>query len=213
VPSKLGILALAISLGILGWLGCAPVVDGPIERQRAIDRDDGDRLSAQLARLPGVAAASVVLRRAIRDPLGAAPASRPMLTAVLTVERSGSAGPRSNAQRCGESVERAGSAGPRSNAQRCGESIDDAAEPEAIRAAATRLARAALPELPPAELAIEIAAVVHRPIVAKLGPFSVEQSSLPALRATLALAFASIAGLGGALALRAWRHRLGRSAQ
>jgi hypothetical protein len=181
VPSKLGILALAISLGILGWLGCAPVVDGPIERQRAIDRDDGDRLSAQLARLPGVAAASVVLRRAIRDPLGAAPASRPMLTAVLTIERSGP--------------------------------LDDAAEPEAIRAAATRLARAALPELPPAELAIEIAAVVHRPIVAKLGPFSVEQSSLPALRATLALAFASIAGLGGALALRAWRHRLGRSAQ
>jgi hypothetical protein len=230
VPSKLGILALAISVGCSA--GCAPVVDGPIERQRAIDRDDGDRLAAQLARLPGVAAASVVLRRAMRDPLGAAPPVSPMLAAVLTIERSGSAGPRSNAQRGGESIERSGSAGPRSNAQRGGESIersgsagprsnaqrggestDDAAEPEAIRAAATRLARAALPELPPADLAIEIAARVHRPIVAKVGPFSVEESSRTALRATLALAFASIAGLGGALALRAWRHRLGRSAQ
>jgi hypothetical protein len=40
------------------------------------------------------------------------------------IERSGSAGPRSNAQRCGESIERSGSAGPRSNAQRCGESIE-----------------------------------------------------------------------------------------
>jgi hypothetical protein len=183
VPSKLGSLALAISLGCLG---CAPVVDGPIERQRAIDRDAGDRLAAQLARLPGVAAASVVLRRAMRDPLGAAPATSPMLAAVLTIETSGSAGPRG--------------------------AIDDAA-PEAIRAAATRLARAALPELPPAGLAIEIAATVQRPIVAKVGPFSVEQSSAAALRATLALAFASIAGLGGALALRARRHRLGSSAQ
>jgi hypothetical protein len=172
VPSKLGSLALAISLG---WLGCAPVVDGSIERQRAIDRDDGDRLAAQLARLPGVAAASVVLRRAIRDPLGAAPPASPMLAAVIRV--------------------------------------DDAAAPEAIRAAATRLARAALPELPPADLAIEIAATVDRPIVAKVGPFYVEQSSRAALRATLALAFASIAGLGCALALRAWRHRLGSSAQ
>jgi hypothetical protein len=178
VPSKLGILALAISLGILGWLGilgCAPVVDSPVERQRAIDRDDGDRLGAQIARLPGVAEASVVLRRAARDPLGAAPASPPMLTAVVAIAA--------------------------------------AAEPEAIRAAATRLARAALPELRPDDLAIEVTAAVHRPVIAQVGPFSVEQSSRAGLRATLALAFASIAGLGGALALRAWRHRLGSSAQ
>jgi S-adenosyl-L-methionine hydrolase (adenosine-forming) len=44
---------------------------------------------------------------------------------AYAIERSGSAGPRSNAQRCGESIERSGSAGPRSNAQRCGESIEN----------------------------------------------------------------------------------------
>ena len=167
--SKLGILAVAISLG------CAPVADGPVERQRAIDRDDADRLAAQLARLPGVATASVVLRRALRDPLGASAPAAPMLAAVIA--------------------------------------IDDAAAPEAIRAAATRLARATLPELPSADLAIEIAATVHRPVVAKVGPFSVEESSRAALRATLALGCAAIAGLAGALALRARRHRLGSRAQ
>lgn len=167
--SKLGILAVAISLG------CAPLVDGPIDRQRAIDRDDGDRLAAQLARLPGVAAASVVLRRAMRDPLGATAPAAPMLAAVIA--------------------------------------IDDATAPEAIRAAATRLARATLPELPPADLAIEIAVAVHRPIVAMVGPFSVEESSRGALRATLALGCAAIAGLAGGLALCARRHRLGSSAQ
>ena len=170
--SKRGLLAVTISLGTLG---CAPVIDGPIDRQRAIDRDDGDRLAAQIARLPGVAAASVVLHRAMRDPLGAAPPVAPMLVAVITV--------------------------------------DDRSDPEAIRAAATRVSRATLPELPPSDLAIEIAATVHRPIVARVGPFSVEESSRDALRATLALGCTAIAGLAAGLALRARRHRLGSSAQ
>jgi len=175
VPSKLAVLAVAISLGWFGSLGCAPVVDGPIDRQRAIDRDDGDRLAAQLARLPGVAAASVVLHRAMRDPLGGTPPVAAMLAAVITV--------------------------------------DDRADREAIRAAALRLAGATLPELPPSVLAIEIAATVHRPIVARVGPFSVEESSRAALKASLALGCLAIAGLAGALALRARRHRLGSRAQ
>jgi hypothetical protein len=42
-----------------------------------------------------------------------------------SIERSGSARPRSNAERCGELIERSGSARPRSNAERCGELIDE----------------------------------------------------------------------------------------
>jgi hypothetical protein len=176
VTSKRGIAAFglkAISLAIS--LGCAPAVDGPIDHQRAIDRDDGDRLAAQLARLPGVAGASVVLHHARRDPLGATAPAPAMLAAVIQ--------------------------------------IDDRAEPEAIRGAAVRLARATLPELPAPELAIEIAVAVHRPTVARVGPFSVEESSRAALRASLALGCIAIAGLAAALALRARRHRLGSSAQ
>jgi hypothetical protein len=166
---QLAAIALAISVG------CAPVVDGPIDHQRAIDRDDGDRLAVQLARLPGAASASVVLHHARRDPLGATAPAAAMLTAVIA--------------------------------------IDDRAAPEAIRAAAVRLARATLPELPPSELAIEISVTVHRPTLARVGPFSVEESSRAALKASLALGCVAIAGLAGALALRARRHRLGSSAQ
>lgn len=48
---------------------CAPTVDGPLERQRAIDRADADQLASQLAALPGALSASVTLHRAVRDPL------------------------------------------------------------------------------------------------------------------------------------------------
>ena len=171
MTSKLGTAAIALAIS----LGCAPAVDGPIDHQRAIDRDDGDRLAAQLARLPGVAAASVVLHHARRDPLGATAPAAAMLSAVI--------------------------------------GIDDRAAPDAIRAAAVRLARATLPELPPSELAIEITAAVHRPTLAKVGPFTVEDSSSAALKAALALGCLAIAGLAGALALGARRHRLGSSAQ
>lgn len=176
MTSKRGIAAFGLAaIAQAISLGCAPVVDGPVDHQRAIDRDDGDRLAAQLARLPGVAAASVVLHHARRDPLGATAPAPAMLAAVIQ--------------------------------------IDDRAEPEPIRAAAVRLAHATLPELPVPELAIELAVAVHRPTLARVGPFSVEESSRAALKASLALGCIAIAGLAGALALRARRHRLGSSAQ
>ena len=168
--------SLAIALAVAISAGCAPAIDGPIDHQRAIDRDDGDRLAAQLGQLPGVVAASVVLHRTTRDPLAVTPPSPPSLAAVIAV--------------------------------------DDQADRDAIRAATDRLARATLPELPAgAALPIEINAVVHRPTLAKLGPFSVEQSSRAALRATLALGCVAIAALAATLALYARRHRLGNSAQ
>ena len=99
--------------------GCAPPIDGPIEHQRAIDRDDGDRLAAQLAQLPGVVSASVVLHHAMRDPLAVTPPAAATFSAVIAT--------------------------------------DDLAEPDVLRAATVRLARAALPELPgTAAPAIEI---------------------------------------------------------
>ena len=169
---------LAVAPTIAFAAGCAPPVDGPGERQRAIDRDDADRLAGQLAALPGAAFANVVLHHAPRDPL-APPAAAPSpaaFSAVITV--------------------------------------DDRADPGAIRAAALRLAHAALPELPArAELAIEINPAVHRPVLAQVGPFSVEDGSRAPLKATLAIGCLTIAGLAGALALRTHRHRRGSSAQ
>ena len=50
-------------------VGCAPVVDGPVEHQRALDRADSAQLAAQLLALPGVQKSEVVLHRAARDPL------------------------------------------------------------------------------------------------------------------------------------------------
>jgi hypothetical protein len=166
---------ISAAFAIASW-GCAPAIEGPVERQRAIDRDDGDRLAAQLALLPGVVAANVVLHHAIRDPLGMAPPAATTFGAVITV--------------------------------------DDQADAGAIRGATARLARAAVPELAaiPA-LAIEIDARVHRPTLAKVGPFWVEQSSRAPLRAALAVGCLAIAGLAGTLALRGRRHRRGNSAQ
>jgi len=54
---------------------CAPTVEGPVERQAAVDRADSARLTAQLVALPGVVHAEVILHRPARDPLSlAAPA-------------------------------------------------------------------------------------------------------------------------------------------
>jgi hypothetical protein len=155
---------------------CAPPVDGPVDRQRAIDRDDGDRLAAQLALLPGVVAANVVLHHAHRDPLAVTPPTPATAAAVI--------------------------------------SVDDRADRDAIRGAATRLIRAALPELPAmAALPIEIHATVHRATLARVGPFWVEDSSKAPLRTTLALGCAAIAALAGMIAWRAARQRRGNSAQ
>ena len=50
-------------------VACAPQVDGPVEHQRANDRDDSARLAAQLAELPGAVRADVTLHRATTDPV------------------------------------------------------------------------------------------------------------------------------------------------
>ena len=63
---------------------CAPTVDGPADRQRAIDREDADRLASQLAALPGAISASATLHRSVRDPLAVAVPS-PSSAAVLIV--------------------------------------------------------------------------------------------------------------------------------
>jgi hypothetical protein len=62
---------------------CAPAVDGPAEHQRALDREDSDRLAAQLAALPGVVRAEVVLRRPVREPL--APPATTAATAAASI--------------------------------------------------------------------------------------------------------------------------------
>lgn len=82
MPSNLGSFAIAVVIAT----GCAPPVDGPLERQRAIDRDDGDRLAAQLVQLPGVVAANVVLHHAMRDPLAVAPATAATFGAVIATD-------------------------------------------------------------------------------------------------------------------------------
>jgi type III secretory pathway lipoprotein EscJ len=65
-------------------LGCAPTVDGPVERQRAADLADGDRLAAELAALPGAVSARVTLHRPAADPLTLASPS-PAGAAILVV--------------------------------------------------------------------------------------------------------------------------------
>jgi len=64
---------------------CAPTVDGPVERQRALDRADSAQLAAQLAALPGVWRSEVVLHRAARDPLATAP-TEPGAAIVMIVD-------------------------------------------------------------------------------------------------------------------------------
>lgn len=64
-------------------VACAPAIDGPVERQRAVDRDDSVRLAAQLAQLPGAVRADVTLHRPTIDPL--TQAASPGSAAVLVV--------------------------------------------------------------------------------------------------------------------------------
>src|SRR5262249_29739669 len=52
---------------------CAPQIDGPIEHQRALNRDDAARLAVQLAELPGALRADVTLHRPVTDPLSPEP--------------------------------------------------------------------------------------------------------------------------------------------
>ena len=66
-------------------LACAPIVDGPVERQRALDESDAARLHAQVLALPGVARAEVVLTRPARDPLTTS-SSAPATSLVIVVD-------------------------------------------------------------------------------------------------------------------------------
>jgi hypothetical protein len=74
---QISLLPLALAIA-----ACAPVVDGPAERQRALDREDGARLAAQLAVLPGVVRAEAVVRRAVHDPLAPGRAASTASTAA-----------------------------------------------------------------------------------------------------------------------------------
>ena len=67
-------------------VACAPAVDGPTERRRAADREDADRLAAQLATLPGTVSAGVTLHRPSRDPLALSPASPATGLALIVVD-------------------------------------------------------------------------------------------------------------------------------
>jgi type III secretory pathway lipoprotein EscJ len=71
------------ALVLLALAACAPTIDGPIERQRALDRDDSARLAKQLAQLPGAVRAEVTLHRPAIEPLS--DAAVPGSAAVLVV--------------------------------------------------------------------------------------------------------------------------------
>lgn len=73
----------ALVLTIL--VACASV-DGPVEQGRARDRADEARVSAQLAQLPGVQRASVVIERPVADPLSNAKPGTPHVTALIVVD-------------------------------------------------------------------------------------------------------------------------------
>lgn len=77
---QISIVALAIALA-----ACAPVVDGPAERQRSLDREDGAQIAAQIATLPGVVRAEAVVRRAVRDPLAPRPAAPAAAASIVII--------------------------------------------------------------------------------------------------------------------------------
>ncbi len=148
-------------LVVVAICACAPVVDGPAETQRAIDRTDEQRLTAQLIALPGVVRAEVLIRRPARDPLSMQPTAAPSASLVVIV--------------------------------------DDQADRDATKAAARSLIAVAAPSVEPT-IVVEVGAV--RPVLAKVGPFTVEAGSKTRLKATLAISLAVIAALAGWIALR-----------
>jgi type III secretory pathway lipoprotein EscJ len=142
---------------------CAPIVDGPAERARAVDLADSDRLSVQLGALPGAVSAHATLHHAFRDPL-AEKSGSPASAAVLVV-------------------------------------VDGSADLAETRAAVTALVRATAPDIAQPAVLIEVGA--PRPVLASVGPFTVEQHSRSRLIATLVAGLAIIAGLALVIARRA----------
>lgn len=82
--------------------------------------------------------------------------------------------------------------------------VDDQADRDATKAAAQSLMGVAAPGVTPT-IVVEVGAV--RPVLAKVGPFTVEAGSKTRLKAALALALAVIAALAGWIALRLRRSR------
>lgn len=148
---------------------CAPTIDGPVERQRAADRADADRLARQLGQLPGAVRAEVTLHRPSLDPLSEI--ATPPSAAILVV-------------------------------------VDDKADKRAITRAAASLLRGTAPEIPDPEIVVEVGAI--RPVMAKVGPFSVDVRSKRALAGALGLAFGLVAALAIWIAWRE-RWRIGRA--
>jgi type III secretory pathway lipoprotein EscJ len=74
------------SIIALALVACAPQVGGPVEQGRETDREDGDRLAAQLAQLPGAVRADVTLHRPVRDPLGIEPVGPSSAAVVVVVD-------------------------------------------------------------------------------------------------------------------------------
>jgi hypothetical protein len=180
---RIGLLvALAIS--------CAPSVDGPAERARAADVEDGARLAAQLSALPGVWSAQVTLHRPAADPLAAS---------GLGLRASGD-----------PDSARAEARSPRPEAPSAAVLIiiDDHADRAATLAAAQQLLHGTAPEIAAPELVITVGA--PRAELARVGPFTVERGSRRALTIALAAALAAITALALALARYA---RRGNSAQ
>lgn len=140
------------------------MVDSPADRARAADLADSDRLSVQLAALPGALSAHATLHHTFRDPLTPVVASSPSSAAVLIV-------------------------------------IDGGADVAATRDAATALVRATAPDIAQPAVLVEVGA--PRPVLATVGPFTVEQHSRSRLIATLAAGLAIIAGLALVIARRA----------
>ncbi|MBA2538290.1 MAG: hypothetical protein H0V17_01535, partial [Deltaproteobacteria bacterium] len=73
------------------------------------------------------------------------------------------------------------------------------ADRDATKAAARSLIAVAAPSVEPT-IVVEVGAV--RPVLAKVGPFTVEAGSKTRLKATLAISLAVIAALAGWIALR-----------
>lgn len=145
-------------------VACAPAVDGPAEKQRVVDRGEGDRLAVQLAALPGVVRTDVIVRRPARDPLSRDAAVAPATASIVVI---------------------------------VDEQTDKAATADAVK----RLAGAAVPGIEPA-IVVEVGAT--RPVMAKLGPFTVEASSKRPLKIAMAIVLALLAAISGAVA---WRTR------
>jgi hypothetical protein len=75
-------LVAIVAAAAAALAACAPAVDGPAERQRALDREDGARLGAQISALPGVVRVEAVVRRPVPDPLAPRPLPGPAAPAA-----------------------------------------------------------------------------------------------------------------------------------